>query len=137
VEGRPQRVGGIMPRSSERRHRLQGNEILPVKEAVYRDLVRRIESRDDLLLTAWLFKAWFRMETHCTHKPAYPGHSTWEELEASLGFGTVSPSTESLDYGTLTPQIETTKNGTDTPLAESSLDMAVKMSIRMSKEDLL
>ncbi len=126
-----------MLHSSERRHRLQGNEFQPVKEAVYRGLVKRIESRDDLLITSSLFRIWFRMETHCKHKPSYPGHSTWEELEASLGFGTVSPSPESLDYGTLTPQVETTKNGTDTPLAESPLDMAVKMSIRMSKEDLL
>lgn len=126
-----------MPHFSERRHRLQGVELQPVKEAVYRDLIRRIESRDDLLLTACLFRAWFRMETHCTHKPAYPGHSTWEELEASLGFGAVSPSPESLDYGTLTPQIEAANNGTETPIAESPLDMAVKISLRMSKEDLL
>lgn len=120
---------------SERRHRLQGNELQPVKEAVYRDLVRRIESRDDLLPTASLFRAWFRMETHCTNKPSYPGHSTWEELEASLAFGTVSPPPESYDYGTLSPPTDPSENGTVSPNTESVLDVAVKMVLRMSKED--
>ena len=119
---------------SERRHRLQGDELLPVKEAVYRDLVRRIESRNDLLLTACLFRAWFRMETHCRNKPSYPGHSTWEELEASLAFGTVSLSPESCDYGTISPPTDPSDNGTESPSAESALDVAVKMSLRMSKE---
>ena len=119
---------------SERRHRLQGDELQPVKEAVYRDLVRRIESRDDLLITACLFRAWFRMETHCKNKPSYPGHSTWEELEASLSFGTVSPPPESNDYGTISPPTDHSDNGTVSPSAESALDLAVKMSLRMRKE---
>jgi hypothetical protein len=100
----------VSVRYQERRHRLQGDELQPVKEAVYRDLVRRIELRDDLLVTACLFRVWFRMETYCTNKPSYPGHSTWEELEAFLGFSTVSPYTE------------------------SALDMAVRMDLRMRKE---
>ncbi len=119
---------------SERRHRLQGYELNPVKEAVYRDLVRRIESRDDLLLTASLFRIWFRMETHCKNKPSYPGHSTWEELEASLAFGPVSPPPESCDYGTIVPLTDPSDNGTVSPSAESALDVAVKMGLRMSKE---
>ena len=119
---------------SERRHRLQGDELQPVKEAVYHDLVRRIKSRDDLLITACLFRIWFRMETHCKNKPSYPGHSTWEELEASLGFGTVSPPPESYDYGTIVPPTDPSDNGTVSHSTESALDMAVKMSRRMSKE---
>ena len=119
---------------SERRHRLHGDELQPVKEAVYRDLVRRIESRDDLLITACLFRAWFRMETHCKNKPAYPGHSTWEELEVSLGFGTVSPPPESYDYGTISPPTAPSDNGTVSPSAESALDVAVNRGLLMSKE---
>ena len=119
---------------SERRHRLQGDELQPVKEAVYRDLVRRIESRDDLLITACLFRVWFRMETHCKNKPSYPGHSTWEELEASLGFGTVSPPPESYDYGIISPPTDPSDNGTGSPTAESAHGVAVKMGPRMNKE---
>ena len=128
MEGRSLEVGGIMLHFSERRHRLQGGELQPVKEAVYRDLVRRIESRDDLLLTASLFRVWFRIETHCRNKPSYPGHSTWEELEASLAFGTVSPPRESYDYGTISPPTVPSDNGTVSHPAESALDVAVKMS---------
>jgi len=81
---------------NERRHRLRGDELDPVKEAVHRDLLRRIKDRDDILTTACLFRAWYRMETYCRNKPSYPLHDTWEQIEASLDYGTVIQSTEGL-----------------------------------------
>lgn len=81
---------------SERRHRLRGDELEPVREAVHRDLLRRIEDHDDLLVTASLFRAWFRMEVYCRNKPKYPLHESWEQMEAYLGFGTVTQPIEEL-----------------------------------------
>lgn len=78
-----------VPYHSERRHRLRGDELKPVKEAVHRDLLRRIEDRDDIVATACLFRAWYRMEVYCRNKPSYPLHETWEQIEAYLGYGTV------------------------------------------------
>jgi len=78
-----------VPNSSERRHRLRGDELEPVKESVYRDLLRRVESKDDLAATACLFRAWYRMEVYCRNKPSYPDHVTWKQIEAYLVFGTV------------------------------------------------
>lgn len=75
---------------SERRHRLRGDELEPVKEAIHRELLRRLEERDDLLNTACLFRAWYRMEVYCRNKPAYPDHDTWAEISAFLSFCTVS-----------------------------------------------
>ena len=76
---------------SERRHRLRGDELDPVKGAIHRDLLRRLEDRNDLPITACLFRVWYRMETYCRNKPAYPPHEKWSEIEAYLDFGTVTP----------------------------------------------
>ena len=80
----------MVPKHSERRHRLRGGELEPAKEAFRRDLLRRLDERDDLLATACLFRAWYRMEVYCRNKPAYPDHNTWAEISAYIGFGTVS-----------------------------------------------
>ena len=73
---------------AERRHRIHGAELTPVKEAVHTELLRRLETRDDILTTATLFRFWYRIETHCTNKPSYPDHDTWEALESYMGYGT-------------------------------------------------
>ena len=75
-----------------------------------------------------------RAETNCKNKPAYPGNSTWEELEASLAFSTISPPPESYDNGTISPPTDPSDNNTVSPYAESALDVAVKIGLRMSKE---
>lgn len=80
----------MVPKHSERRHRLRGDELGPVKRSIHRDLLRRLEERDDLLDTACLFRAWYRMEVYCKNKPSYPAHDTWEEISAYLSYGTVS-----------------------------------------------
>lgn len=72
---------------SERRHRIHGDEINPVKQAVYAGLLRRLRERDDLLATCTLFRFWYRIETHCRSKPSYPPHDAWEQIETYLGFG--------------------------------------------------
>ena len=72
---------------SERRHRIHGDEIGPVKRAVYADLLRRLRERDDLLASCTLFRFWYRIETHCRNKPRYPPHDDWEQIEAYLGLG--------------------------------------------------
>ena len=73
---------------SERRHRIHGIELPPVKEVVHTDLLRRLRDREDLLTTAILFRFWYRIQTHCTNKPSYPDHDTWEALESCMGYGT-------------------------------------------------
>jgi len=45
---------------SERRHRIHGDEIEPVKQAVYADLLRRLRERDDLLAICTLFRFWYQ-----------------------------------------------------------------------------
>ena len=119
---------------SERRHRIHGDEIDTVKLAVYADLLRRLRERDDLLASCTLFRFWYRMETHCRNKPAYPPHETWSEIEAYLDFGTVTPPPEPIDYGTISTPADSTDNGTVSPSSGSLLDVAVKMGLRMSKE---
>jgi len=80
----------MVTKYSERRHRLRGDELEPAKEAIHRDLLRRLEERDDLLATACLFRAWYRMEVYCKNKPSYPAHDTWEEIQAYIDYGNVS-----------------------------------------------
>ena len=72
---------------SERRHRIHGDEVEHVKQAVYADLLRRLRERDDLQATCTLFRFWYRIETHCRNKPRYPPHDAWEQIEICLGFG--------------------------------------------------
>lgn len=74
---------------SERRHRLNGLEVGPVKEAVRADLMRRLAERDDLLTASILFRFWYRISTHCMNKPRYPLHETWRQMEAHIN-GTVN-----------------------------------------------
>ncbi len=78
---------------SERRHRLRGDELEPAKETIHRDLLKRLEERDDLLDTVCLFRAWYRMAVYCKNKPAYPAHGNWEEISAFLNYGNASKRT--------------------------------------------
>ena len=72
---------------SEVRHRLKKEELDPVKVAIHDRLILLLDERleDDLDNAANLFRAWYRIENHITHKPAYPEHSTYEQN--SLGMG--------------------------------------------------
>jgi len=95
---------------SERRHRIHGDEVGLVKQAVYADLLRRLRERDDLLASCTLFRFWYRIETHCRNKPRYPPHDDWEQIEAYLGLGS----------GTQSRISETSKNKTTRLIAGCS-----------------
>ena len=76
---------------TERRHRIHSMEVGPTTQAIHRDLLRRVEERDNLLTTSTLFRLWYRLSTYCTGKPSYPPHETWEALAAHLN-GTITES---------------------------------------------
>lgn len=83
----------MVPLNSERRHRLNSIEIDPVKEACYYRLINLLEERapEDLVEASALFRAWYRIHTYCTSKPAYPSHDTWDGIASNiLNYGTVS-----------------------------------------------
>lgn len=83
----------MVPKYSERRHRLNPVEIDPVKEACYHRLFYLLEERahEDLLEASILFRVWYRIDTYCTSKPAYPPHDTWEGIASNiLNYGAVS-----------------------------------------------
>ncbi len=83
----------MVPKYAERRHRLNSMEIDPVKEACYHRLIQLLEERDpeQLLEASILFRVWYRIDTYCTGKPAYPPHDTWNGIASNtLNYGTVS-----------------------------------------------
>lgn len=68
----------------ERRHRIRGDELRPIKTAIRNDILKHIEERDNLLGASILFRIWYRIHTHSSNKPKYPPHETWEELEIAM-----------------------------------------------------
>lgn len=76
---------------SERRHRIHGIELPYVEEEIHRGLVRRLEEKEDLLGASILFRLWYRIHTHCTNKPKYPDHDTWEAMASYMNYGTETP----------------------------------------------
>lgn len=75
---------------SERRHRLNPVEVDPVMVAVYHRLLQLVEDKEDFLTAEILFRVYFRLREYVKSRPSYPPHSTWEEINAFLSFGTVS-----------------------------------------------
>ena len=83
----------MVPKYSERRHRLNPIEINPVRDACHHRLIQLLQERNpqDLLEASILFRVWYRIDTHCTGKPAYPPHDTWEGIASNiLNYDTVS-----------------------------------------------
>ncbi|MFH2109929.1 MAG: hypothetical protein ABIJ47_01575 [Candidatus Bathyarchaeota archaeon] len=76
---------------AERRHRLNSDEIEPVRDAALARLQLLVEARElgTIDEAGSLYRVWFRIETHVTHKPAYPPHETWMELAQQLSNGTI------------------------------------------------
>ncbi len=76
----------------QRRHRLNPQEIDPIKKTCYHRLFHFLEecAPRDLLEAAALFRVYYRLREHVTNRPSYPSHSTWEEISAYLSYGTVS-----------------------------------------------
>ena len=70
--------------TGERRHRIHGVELPPVKEAVRQDLHRRVRESDDLEAASILFRVLWRFEHPQTGAPNYPNHSSWESLNRAI-----------------------------------------------------
>ena len=80
----------MVPKYSERRHRLTPVEVDPVMEAVYHRLLQLVEEKKDLPTAEILFRVYYRLREHITNRPSYPPHDTWDEISSYLSYGTVS-----------------------------------------------
>ena len=69
-----------------RRHRLNEEEVNPVKLACLSRLLTMVEERDpdELLNASILFRVWFRFESHCVGKPSYPRHDSYTAIEKAI-----------------------------------------------------
>ena len=75
---------------AERRHRLNGDEVIPVMEAVEFQLRQLVEEKENMQTASILFRVYFRLREHVTNRPQYPSHGTWPEISSYLSNGTVS-----------------------------------------------
>lgn len=80
----------------ERRHRLNQDEIEPVRDAALARLLALVKARDPERLgeARALFRVWFRIHNYVTNRPDYPPHDTWDQISTSLGNGTVPEDSE-------------------------------------------
>ena len=76
--------------SSERRHRLNPVEVVPVMEAIELMLKQIVKEKSDLLTASILFRVHFRLKEYVTSRPSYPPHETWEDMSSYLWYGTVT-----------------------------------------------
>ena len=76
--------------SSERRHRLNAIEVVPVMKAVEFKLKQLVKEKSDLLMASILFRVHFRLKEYVTSRPNYPPHETWEDMSSYLWYGTVT-----------------------------------------------
>jgi len=80
---------GTIISSSERRHRLHGEEVPEVIEGLRLHLQAHLEERQDLPRAAVAFRAFYRLVTHQVGRPDYPEPVTWALIESWLN-GTIS-----------------------------------------------
>ena len=81
----------MVPNYSERRHRLNPDEIEPIRDAALDKLLVLLRDEDPARLdeAGGLFRIWYRIERYVHNKPSYPPHETWPELALQLPNGTV------------------------------------------------
>lgn len=74
-----------------RRHRLNHIEIGPVANAVQGQLQLLCQGRQkvDELEAEILFRVWYRLKYHPTHRPDYPVPITWGVISSHIGTETV------------------------------------------------
>lgn len=77
------------PFSSERRHRLHGDEVPEAIEGLRLRLLQHLETRDDIYGATVSFRAYYRLSTHCQGRLRYPQPITWNLIESYLN-GTIS-----------------------------------------------
>ena len=71
--------------SCERRHRLNAEEIPEVLEALKLRLWYHLEYRQSLSDASTIFRAYYRIATHCMGRPEYPEPITWGLIEIAIG----------------------------------------------------
>lgn len=81
---------------SQRRHRLNPDEIEPVRDAALYRLLQLVKTRGPGTLdeAGSLFRIWYRITYYIRNKPSYPKHGTYELISAQLPYGTVLPPRE-------------------------------------------
>ena len=86
---------------SERRHRLNAIEIIPVKNACCNRLLQLLRDRNPeaLLEAIALFRVWYRIEHYVRNKPKYPPHNSFEQIASGLNYGTESTVIEKAEKG--------------------------------------
>jgi hypothetical protein len=70
---------------SDRRHRINSDEVEPVRDAVEKELRTLIETRSDFDKAEPLFKVLFRFDNYFHRRPPYPNPITWETIEDWIG----------------------------------------------------
>jgi hypothetical protein len=82
----------MAPFGSDRRHRLNPEEVDPVKEAVEVYLEQLLETRDpEQMPTAEMaFRVLYRLRTHQPGRPHYPEPVTWDLIDSYLNNGTIN-----------------------------------------------
>ena len=74
---------------SQRRHRINPQEIDPIKAACFQRLTHFLEERapGDLPEAVYLFRVYYRLNEHVAARPRYPPHGSWNEIVAYLNNG--------------------------------------------------
>ena len=75
-----ERQGQKLVPFSQRRHRLNPNEVSPVLEAVDFRLKQLVHDREDLPSAMVLLRVYYRLKEHVTARPKYPAHKSWAEI---------------------------------------------------------
>ena len=77
---------------TDRRHRLNPEEVDPVKEAVHLYLEQLSSHRapEDLPHAETAFRVLYRLHIHQPGRPRYPEPITWDTIAALLNNGTIS-----------------------------------------------
>jgi len=72
---------------SDRRYRLNGDEVGPVMQLVRDRLSDLLLAQDNLAEAEILYRVLYRFETYQVGRPSYPEPVTWDAVEALLGKG--------------------------------------------------
>lgn len=74
---------------SERRHRIQGDEVLDAIEGVTLYLEKLCRKKDDLDTATRAFRLRWRLIEDHPGNPGYPSPITWALIESSISYGTI------------------------------------------------
>ena len=74
-----------MVHSTDKRYRLNGEEVEPVMGLVRRQLLDLAEYKGDLGEAELLFRVLYRFETYQVGRPMYPDPVTWETIQGWVG----------------------------------------------------